>query len=148
MVRRSWNCELVRGLFLVHAGDSACFEFLAVNTIALTGMGDGVIFAPALPGSWNNLLPVSLVPRPRGRREKWPGIHCLRMRKRFRKSSANDSDYGQVHVVVMRRNNQTRYTACSVAAVFTIASIIRDTRGDTTRTTYNHRRFYRYCACS
>ena len=25
--------------------------------------------------------PVSLVPRPRGRREKWPGIHCLRMRE-------------------------------------------------------------------
>ena len=23
----------------------------------------------------------SLVPRPRGRREKWPGIHCLRMRE-------------------------------------------------------------------
>ena len=30
------------------------------------------------------------------RREKWPGIHCLRMRKRFRKFSANESDYGQV----------------------------------------------------
>ena len=26
----------------------------------------------------------SLVPRPRGRREKWPGIHCLRMRERVR----------------------------------------------------------------
>ena len=38
----------------------------------------------------------SLVPRPRGRREKWPGIHCLRMHKRFRKSSTNESDYGQV----------------------------------------------------
>ena len=24
----------------------------------------------------------SLVPRPRGRREKWPGIHCLRMREK------------------------------------------------------------------
>jgi len=23
----------------------------------------------------------SLVPRPRGRREKWPGIHCLSMRE-------------------------------------------------------------------
>ena len=38
----------------------------------------------------------SLVPRPRGRREKWPGIHCLRKRERFRKSSADESDYGQV----------------------------------------------------
>ena len=27
----------------------------------------------------------SLVPRPRGRREKLPGMHCLRMRERFRK---------------------------------------------------------------
>ena len=25
---------------------------------------------------------VSLVPRPHGRREKWPGIHCLRMREK------------------------------------------------------------------
>ena len=24
----------------------------------------------------------SLVPRPRGRREKWPGIHCLRMHEK------------------------------------------------------------------
>ena len=31
----------------------------------------------------------SLVPRPRGRREKWPGIHCLRMRERFRKFFVN-----------------------------------------------------------
>ena len=38
----------------------------------------------------------SLVPRPRIRREKWPGIHCLRMRERFRKFSANKSEYGQV----------------------------------------------------
>ena len=43
----------------------------------------------------------------------------------------------KLHVVVMRRNNQTRYTACSVAAVFTrrYLPLIRDTRGDTTRTT-------------
>ena len=43
----------------------------------------------------------------------------------------------KLHVVVMRRNNRTRYTACSVAAVVyaAMASIIRDTRGDTTRTT-------------
>ena len=42
----------------------------------------------------------------------------------------------KLHVVVMRRNNQTRYTACSVAAVFTWRWLpfIRDTRGDTTRT--------------
>ena len=38
----------------------------------------------------------SLVPRPRGRRGKSPGIHCLRMCERFRKSSVNESDYGQV----------------------------------------------------
>ena len=38
----------------------------------------------------------SLVPRPCIRREKWPGIHCLRMRERFRKFSANKSEYGQV----------------------------------------------------
>ena len=31
-----------------------------------------------------------------GQREKWPGIHCLRMCKRFRKFSANKSEYGQV----------------------------------------------------
>ena len=45
---------------------------------------------------WISYRRGSLVPRPRRRREKWPGIHCLRMRKRFRKSSANESDYGQV----------------------------------------------------
>ena len=35
--RRSWNCELEGRcvLFLVHAGDSACFEFLAVNKLFL-----------------------------------------------------------------------------------------------------------------
>ena len=31
-----------------------------------------------------------------GHMGKWPGIHCLRMRDRFRKSSANGSDYVQV----------------------------------------------------
>ena len=25
---------------------------------------------------------ISLIPRPRGRREKWPGIHCLRIREK------------------------------------------------------------------
>ena len=35
----------------------------------------------------------SLVPRPRGRREKWPGIHYLCMRNQFWKCSANESDY-------------------------------------------------------
>ena len=38
----------------------------------------------------------SLVPRPCGRREKWPGVHCLTIRERLRKSSTNESDYGQV----------------------------------------------------
>ena len=33
-----------------------------------------------LPLSRSAVLP-SLVPRPCGRREKWPGIHCLRMRE-------------------------------------------------------------------
>ena len=45
----------------------------------------------------------------------------------------------KLHVIVMRRNNQTRFTACSVAVVFMVysamASIIRDTSGYTTRTT-------------
>ena len=35
------------------------------------------------------LLCPSLVPSPHGRREKWPGIHCLHMCKRFRKSFVN-----------------------------------------------------------
>ena len=40
------------------------------------------------------------------------------------------------HMAIMQRNNQTRYMACSVAAVYLeMASIIRDTSGDTTRTT-------------
>ena len=30
----------------------------------------------------------------------------------------------KLHLVVMRRNNQTRYTACSVAAVFTRRSVV------------------------
>ena len=41
----------------------------------------------------------------------------------------------KLHVVVMRRNNQTRYMACSVAAVFTRRWLPRDTSGYTTRTT-------------
>ena len=39
----------------------------------------------SLVGSVNNnncKVIISLVPRPRGRREKWPGIHCLRMREK------------------------------------------------------------------
>ena len=59
-------------------------------------------------------ISTSLLPRPRIRREKWPGIHCLHMCERFRKFSTN-----KLLIVVMQRNNQTRYTACSVAAVFT-----------------------------
>ena len=71
-----------------------------------------------------SVVNISLVPRPRIRREKWPGIHCLRMRERFRKFSANKSEYDKLHLVVMRRNNQTRYTAYSVAAVFTRRSVV------------------------
>ena len=65
-------------------------------------------------------LCVSLVPRPRGRREKWPAWYPLFAR-------ANDSGnfsrtspiMDKLHVVVMQRNNRTRYMACSVAALFT-----------------------------
>ena len=49
---------------------------------------------------------------------KWPGIHCLCMRKRFQKSSANESNYGQITLGCYAEKYQTRYTACSVAAVF------------------------------
>ena len=92
----------------------------------------------------------SLVPRPRGRREKWPGIHCLRMRERFRKSSAKESDYGQVTRGCYARNNQTRYTACSVAAVFTRRWLPLSETQRVTRQglRYNHRRFHHHCACS
>ena len=43
----------------------------------------------------------------------------------------------KLQVVVMQRNNQTRYTACSVAAVFTWRwlSLSETQGGDTTRTT-------------
>ena len=42
----------------------------------------------------------------------------------------------KLHVVVMRRNNRTRYTAYSVAAVFTRRRLpLSDTSGYTTRTT-------------
>ena len=56
----------------------------------------------------------------------------------------------KLHVVVMRRNNQTRYTACSVAAVFTRRWLpLSETQGVTRQgLRYNHRRFYRPCACS
>ena len=30
----------------------------------------------------SNSTHASLIPRPRGRREKWPGIHCLRMHEK------------------------------------------------------------------
>ena len=61
----------------------------------------------------------SLVPRPCGRSEKWPGVHCLTIRERLQKSSTNKSDYGQVTRGCYARNNQTRHTACSMGAVFT-----------------------------
>ena len=56
----------------------------------------------------------------------------------------------KLHVVVMRRYNQTRYTACSVAAVFTRRWLpLSETQGVTRQgLRYNHRRFHRHCACS
>ena len=62
---------------------------------------------------------ISLIPRPRGRREKWPGAGgvctCVNDSGNFSRTSPI---MDKLHVVVMWRNNQTRYTACSVAAVF------------------------------
>ena len=51
----------------------------------------------------------------------------------------------KLHVVVMRRNNQTRYTACSVAAVFTRRWLpLSETQGVTRQgLRYNHRRCHR-----
>ena len=51
---------------------------------------------------------------------------------------------------VMRRNNQPRYTACSVAAVFTRRWLpLSATQGVTRQgLRCNHRRFHRRCACS
>ena len=56
----------------------------------------------------------------------------------------------KLHVVVMRRNNQTRYTACSVAAVFTRRWLpLSETQAVTRQgLRYNHRQFHRHCACS
>ena len=56
----------------------------------------------------------------------------------------------KLHVVVMRINNQTRYTACSVAAVFTWRWLpLSETHGVTQQgLRFNHLRFYRHCACS
>ena len=65
------------------------------------------------------MVRASLVPRPSGKREKWPGIHCLRMRNDSGNLLRTTPIMDKLQVVVMRRNNQTRYTACSVAAVFT-----------------------------
>ena len=62
---------------------------------------------------------ISLVPRPHGRREKRPGIHYLPCENDSRNFSRTSPIMDKLHVVVMRRNNQTRYTAYSVAAVFT-----------------------------
>ena len=55
----------------------------------------------------------------------------------------------KLHVVVMRRNNQTRYTACSVAVVFTWRwLLLSETQAVTQGLCYNHRQFHRHCACS
>ena len=56
----------------------------------------------------------------------------------------------KLHMVVMRRNNQTRYTACSVAAVFTRRSLpLSETQAVTRQgLRYNHRQFHHHCACS
>ena len=56
----------------------------------------------------------------------------------------------KLHVVVMRRNNQTRYTAYSVAADFTRRWLpLSETQGVTRQgLRYNYRQFHRHCACS
>ena len=94
------------------------------------------------------MVAASLVPRPRGR-EKWPGIHCLRMRERFRNLLRTGPIMDKLHVVVMRRNNQTRYTASSVAALFTQRWLpLSETQGVTQGLRYNHRQYHCHCACS
>ena len=65
----------------------------------------------------------SLVPRPRIRRESGlvsTACTCANDSGNFPRTSPNTD---KLHMVVMRRNNQTRYTACSVAAVFTRRSL-------------------------
>ena len=56
----------------------------------------------------------------------------------------------KLHVVVMWRNNQTRYRACSVAAVFMQRWLpLSETQGVTRQgLRYNHRQFHHHCACS
>ena len=46
---------------------------------------------------------------------------CANNSGNFPRTSPNTD---KLHLVVMRRNNQTRYTACSVAAVFTRRSVV------------------------
>ena len=46
---------------------------------------------------------------------------CANDSGNFPRTSPNTD---KLHLVVMRRNNQTRYTACSVAAVFTRRSVV------------------------
>ena len=72
----------VRGEGGVHVGVESC---VYVEEGWLGGGGGGT--ANSCADTF--MFPRSLVPRPRGRREKWPGIHCLRMRERFRKFFAN-----------------------------------------------------------
>ena len=56
----------------------------------------------------------------------------------------------KLHMVVIRRNNQTRYTTCSVAAMFTRRWLpLSDTQGVTRQgLRYNHRQFHCHCSCS
>ena len=80
---------------------------------------------------------LSLVPRPRGRRESGLVSTVCACASDSGNLLRTSPIMDKLHVVVMRRNNQTRYTACSVAACVyaAMASITRYTRGDTTRTT-------------
>ena len=56
----------------------------------------------------------------------------------------------KLHIVVMRRNNQTRHTAVLTPQLLRLGtwSIIRATRSDMTRTCYNHWWFHHHCVCS
>ena len=55
----------------------------------------------------------------------------------------------KLYVVVMRKKNQTRYTACSVAAVFTRRWLhYQRYKWGNKDYAINHRQFHRYCACS
>ena len=55
-----------------------------------------------------------------------------------------------LHVIVMRRHNQTRYTAYSVAAMFSRRRLpLSETQAVTRQVLcYNHRQFHCHCTCS